>query len=187
MVPHKCWVGGKDPFPSPAGSTHSNTAQDSTSLLCSKDTLLVHVQLGCPPGTPGHFLPICFPAAWPAACPGAWGFAQAQDLVLPLLELHEVLSSRKVITTNSCSWNSSKKRGVPSEELTINCSCKRKYLTCKVLFPLIKWIMEILYLYYQISCQSSVLLSRQHVKYPCKKTWNISTSIGRTHTWIEML
>ena len=43
--PHQCWVEGKDHLPRPAGYAFFNAAQDAIHLLCSKGTLLPHVQL----------------------------------------------------------------------------------------------------------------------------------------------
>lgn len=40
----------------------------------------------CSPGLPAPSLQSCFPAAWPPACTGAWGYSSA----LRFIELYEV-------------------------------------------------------------------------------------------------
>jgi len=69
--PQQCWVEGKDPHPRPAGNALCDAAQDIICLLCSKGTLLRHVQPG-ERGPPGPFLWSCFPAEWPPSYTGAW-------------------------------------------------------------------------------------------------------------------
>lgn len=46
MWPHQLWIKGRDPLPQAPGNTWSDTAEHSLHLLCSKGTLLAHVQLG---------------------------------------------------------------------------------------------------------------------------------------------
>lgn len=57
--------------------SHLLVAQDNICFLCSKDTLLTHIQPGLPPARPG---------AWACSSPG-------EELVFPLMELHKVPSA----------------------------------------------------------------------------------------------
>lgn len=77
--PHQCWVEGKYHPSWPAGNTLLTASQNIISLLSSKGTLLVYIQLGVHQDSEAF---LCR-SGWPVACSGACIFIspEAQDSI----------------------------------------------------------------------------------------------------------
>ena len=91
LWPHQCGVEGKDHLPRPAGNTPPDADQDPIDLLCSKGTMLSHLQLGV------HQDPqvLSCQAAFQLGGPQhiflhRVVLAEVQDFALLLVEPHEV-------------------------------------------------------------------------------------------------
>jgi len=73
--PQQCLVEGKDHLPQPFDNDLPNVTQDVGCWPSLMQGLIAGLSsTSCPPVCPGVFLLNCFPASWPPACTGLWGY-----------------------------------------------------------------------------------------------------------------
>lgn len=72
-VSQQCWV-GRIHLPRPAGKCSSWSSSRHCWLPLLQGHFISFGLIWCPPGPSWIFLPSWFPACWPPACTGAWGY-----------------------------------------------------------------------------------------------------------------